>query len=163
MKAFLGKILFQSPTPFPWLIAIFIPILVFYIVIGVFGIIQGTEVSMAILVVPFLLPKLALLMMGDLLLRRILNDKLKPVWIIESTLILLWGCWYAYENLRTTRFVTKGLTPLIVMVEDASGTPPETRFMGMRNTYRSGEDNVIVTDRFPNDCDTPLKSDQWFS
>jgi hypothetical protein len=118
VKESLRLILFRRPTLFPWLIIFLLGVMIYYIIIGLIAMSGNYEGLIALLIVPYLIPVMIVLAGADFALRSMLKFKLGIVWMIEVSLLLIWLCWFAWNNFYHTIFVTPRKTAWVVMVTD---------------------------------------------
>lgn len=119
MKENLRLILFRRPTLFPWLIIFLLGVMVYYIIFSLIAMTGDYEGLIALLIVPYLIPVMIILAGADFALRHMLKSKLRIIWMIEVSLLLIWLAWFAWKNFYHTIFITAGKTAWVVMVTES--------------------------------------------
>jgi hypothetical protein len=118
VKENLRLILFRRPTLFPWLIIFLLIVMIYYIIFGLIAMTGNYEGLIALLIVPYLIPVMIVLAGADFALRNMLKSRLRIVWMIEVSLLLIWSAWFAWKNFYHTVFITPHKTAWVVMVTD---------------------------------------------
>ena len=98
MKEKLRLILFRRPTLFPWLIIFLLGVMLYYIIFGLIAMTGDNKGIISLLTAPYLIPVLVVLAGADFALRNMLKKKLRIIWMIELSLLLIWLALFAWKN-----------------------------------------------------------------